>query len=168
MSTALTQSTETQSTMRVDRLDDGLCVVTFDRPGSSANIFSRAVLRELEGVVDSISGDSSIKAVVFTSAKKNIFVAGADVHEIASLEDKDGELEGFVKLGQRAMQKIADLRPLTVAAIHGQALGGGCELALACDLRILADDVSIGLRETALAAYRFARIPPTRAAHRNT
>lgn len=131
--------------------EDGVCVLTFDRPDSPANIFDRQTLEELEGHV-SVIADANLgaKALVLTSAKKSIFVAGADLKAIRQMDA--AELRSFIELGQRVFQRIAELKIPTVAAIHGAALGGGCEVALACDWRVASPDPStkIGLPETKL------------------
>ncbi|MEQ1860793.1 MAG: 3-hydroxyacyl-CoA dehydrogenase NAD-binding domain-containing protein [Chthoniobacteraceae bacterium] len=129
---------------------DGVCVVTFDRPGTSANVFDRAALLELGAHLDAIAADTAIRAVVFVSAKPAIFIAGADLHAISSLSDD--ALRELVELGQGTFTRISSLKVPTVAAIHGACLGGGCELALACDYRIATPDraTKIGLPETQL------------------
>jgi 3-hydroxyacyl-CoA dehydrogenase/enoyl-CoA hydratase/3-hydroxybutyryl-CoA epimerase len=131
--------------------DDHICVLTFDRPGSAANIFDRRTLTELGEEIDFIAGTLQIKGVILTSAKRSIFIAGADLHlmnEDASSQD----VRDFVELGQNVMNRLAALPIPTVAAIHGAAVGGGCELCLACDYRIASSDrqTKIGLPETQL------------------
>jgi 3-hydroxyacyl-CoA dehydrogenase/enoyl-CoA hydratase/3-hydroxybutyryl-CoA epimerase len=128
----------------------GLCIVTFDRPGSSANIFDRATLEELGKHIEAIAADGQITGVVLTSAKPSIFVAGADLNALASL--REGELDGFIELGQQVFTAIASLKVPTVAAIHGACVGGGYEVALACDYRVASSDrvTKIGLPETKL------------------
>jgi 3-hydroxyacyl-CoA dehydrogenase/enoyl-CoA hydratase/3-hydroxybutyryl-CoA epimerase len=129
---------------------EGLCILTFDRAGSSANIFDRGTLQELVGHLDAIPSDGAVKGVVFFSAKPSIFIAGADLHALQSL--RDDELERFIALGQEAFNKITALKVPTVAAIHGACVGGGYELCLACDYRVASTDraTKIGLPETQL------------------
>src|SRR5258705_570252 len=140
-----------QRTIRKTVRDDGICILTFDRPGSSANIFDRRALIELGEEVDLIASDSKIKGLVLTSAKRSIFIAGADIKamsENASPED----IGKLVELGQDVMNRLAALTIPTAAAIHGAAVGGGYELCLACDYRIASTDraTKIGLPETQL------------------
>jgi len=140
-----------QRTIRKTVRDDGICILTFDRPGSSANIFDRRALAELGEELDSIASDSKIKGLVLTSAKRSIFIAGADIKamsENASPED----IGKLVELGQDVMNRLAALTIPTAAAIHGAAVGGGYELCLTCDYRVASTDkaTKIGLPETQL------------------
>ncbi len=131
-------------------IGDGLCVLAFDRPDSSANVFDRATLTELDRHLDLLEQDAGLKGVVLASAKKNIFIAGADLHSLAdaSLD----EIRSLIEFGQKVFNRLATLPVPTVAAIHGAAMGGGCELALACDWRVAstAKETKIGLPETQL------------------
>ncbi len=133
------------------RSGDGIYTLCFDRPDSSANLFDEDTLRELEEHIDALAQGEKPAGLVFLSAKPGIFIAGADLKILAG--DLSGaELADFVERGQRLMQKVADLPFPTVAAIHGACLGGGYELALACDYRVATTDraTKIGLPETRL------------------
>ena len=131
--------------------EDGVCILTFDRTDSPANIFDRQTLEELDAHIHAI-GEASlgVRGLVLISAKKSIFFAGADLKAIRQMNRE--ELRSFIELGQKVFQKIAELKFPTVAAIHGAALGGGCEIALACDWRAASPDActKIGLPETKL------------------
>ncbi len=132
-------------------LDGGVCVLTFDRPDSSANIFDRKTLEELEAHITAIAEPGlGAKGLILISAKPSIFVAGADLRSIQLLS-RD-ELRNFIELGQRTFSRITALKIPTVAAIHGAAVGGGFEVTLACDWRIASPDraTKIGLPETQL------------------
>ena len=130
---------------------DQICILTFDRPDSSANIFDRTTLAELDRHLDFLRADASLKGLVLVSAKKSIFIAGADLLSIFA-ETRPEALRELIELGQRVFNRIAHLPCPTVAAIHGAALGGGCEIALACDWRVASTDsvTKIGLPETQL------------------
>ena len=148
-----TVSSPEQAQRTIQRIvrDDQICVLTFDRPGSAANIFDRRTLAELEEEIDFIAGASQLKGLVLTSAKSSIFIAGVDLklmNEGASLE----EVRELIELGQRVMNRLAALPIPTVAAVHGVALGGGYELCLACDYRLASSDraTRLGLPETLL------------------
>ncbi len=130
---------------------DQICILTFDRPDSSANIFDRATLVELDRNLDFLSAAGGLKGLVLVSAKKSIFIAGADLLSMFA-ETRPEALRELIELGQRVFNRIADLPCPTVAAIHGAALGGGCEIALACDWRVASMEAAtrIGLPETQL------------------
>ena len=125
-------------------------VLTFDREGSSANIFDRPALVELNEKLDALSAHPELSGLIIRSAKPSIFIAGADLKVLSSLQGDD--LRDLIELGQSTFQKLARLPYVTVAAIHGACVGGGCELALACDWRVASDASStkIGLPETNL------------------
>ncbi len=131
--------------------DDHICVLTFDRPDSGANIFDAATLAELNEHLDAVEKDASLRGLIIASAKKSIFVAGADLKTLLQAA-KAGEMRGFIERGQQVFNRLADLRIPTVAAIHGASAGGGYEVALACGYRVASDDPAtrIGLPETSL------------------
>ena len=131
--------------------DDHICVLTFDRPDSGANIFDAATLDELNEHLDDVENDTSIRGLIITSAKKSIFVAGADLKTLLQAA-KTGEMRGFIERGQQVFNRLANFKIPTVAAVHGASAGGGYEVALACDYRIASDDPAtrIGLPETGL------------------
>ncbi|MDP3070836.1 MAG: 3-hydroxyacyl-CoA dehydrogenase NAD-binding domain-containing protein [Opitutaceae bacterium] len=129
----------------------GIATLTFDRAGSSANVFDRATLEELDTHLAFLTAASGLKGVVLASAKPAIFIAGADLHAF-SPAPAESVLTALVALGQNVFARLAALPVPTVAAIHGACLGGGCELALACDWRVAsnAKATRIGLAETQL------------------
>jgi 3-hydroxyacyl-CoA dehydrogenase/enoyl-CoA hydratase/3-hydroxybutyryl-CoA epimerase len=128
-----------------------VCVLTFDRPDSGANIFDAATMSELGEHVDAIERDDSLRGLIITSAKKSIFIAGADLKTLLK-QAPTGEMREFIADGQRVFNRIAALKIPTVAAIHGACAGGGYEVTLACDYRVASDDPAtrIGLPETTL------------------
>ncbi|PYI90480.1 MAG: hypothetical protein DME97_17545 [Verrucomicrobia bacterium] len=131
--------------------DDAICILTFDRPESGANIFDAATMQSLREQMDAIEKDASIKGVIVTSAKKSIFIAGADLKTLLK-QAQTGEMRGFISEGQKVFNRLAALKMPTVAAIHGACAGGGYEITLACDYRVASDDpaTKIGLPETTL------------------
>jgi 3-hydroxyacyl-CoA dehydrogenase/enoyl-CoA hydratase/3-hydroxybutyryl-CoA epimerase len=131
--------------------DDHICVLTFDRPDSGANIFDAATLDELNQHLDFIENDASLRGLIIASAKKSIFIAGADLQTLLQ-QAQSGDMHAFIGEGQRIFGRLADLKIPTVAAIHGACAGGGYEITLACDYRIASDDPAtrIGLPETTL------------------
>src|SRR5882672_3915796 len=131
--------------------DDQICVLTFDRPDSAANIFDRATLAELNEHINYVLCNSNLKGVVITSAKKSIFIAGADLTQLAKARTA-GELRDMIEFGQMVFNHLTQLPVPVVAAIHGACVGGGYELCLACNYRIASPDkaTKIGLPETQL------------------
>src|ERR1700745_1596336 len=141
----------TAPTIRRETSEDHICVLMFDRPHSGANIFDAATLDELNEHLDAVEKDPSLRGLIIASAKKSIFVAGADLKTLLQAA-KTGEMRGFSERGQQVFNRLAELSIPTVAAIHGASAGGGYEVALACDYRVATDDPAtrIGLPETTL------------------
>ncbi len=131
-------------------MEGEICHLIFDQPGSSANVFSMEALRDLWREVEFLAAQPGLRGVILRSAKPEIFCAGADLQAFQSLS-RDS-LEEFILLGQRVFRAFEELPLRKVAAIHGACVGGGCELALACDVRVATDASStkIGLPETNL------------------
>jgi 3-hydroxyacyl-CoA dehydrogenase/enoyl-CoA hydratase/3-hydroxybutyryl-CoA epimerase len=144
-------SVATRSLIQREIGDDHVCVLTFDRPESGANIFDEPTMSELSEHVDFIEGDASLRGLIITSAKKSIFIAGADLKTLLK-QAQSGQLREFIAEGQRVFNRIAALKIPTVAAINGACAGGGYEVTLACDWRIASDEPAtrIGLPETTL------------------
>ena len=141
----------TRSLIQRETDADRVCLLTFDRPESGANIFDAATMSELSEHVDAIEGDQSLRGLIVISAKKSIFIAGADLKTLLK-QAQTGELRDFIAEGQRVFNRIAALKIPSVAAIHGACAGGGYEITLACDWRVASDDPAtrIGLPETTL------------------
>jgi len=131
--------------------DDGICVLTFDRPESGANIFDVPTMENLSAHLDAIEKNPAIRGLIVTSGKKSIFIAGADLKTLLE-QAQTGELRAFIAEGQKVFNRLAALKVPTVAAIHGACAGGGYEITLACDYRVASSDpaTKIGLPETAL------------------
>ena len=130
--------------------DDGIVTVWFDVPGKPVNTCSPRCLDELADSIGAIERDGACRGVIFASAKLRSFIAGADLHEIRRMSRS--QVEAYLAQGQALFERIAHLKVPTVAAINGDCLGGGFELALACRSRVAADDpsISIGLPEVKL------------------
>lgn len=135
-----------RESVRVDTHGDGVRVLTMDSP--PVNALGRELVDRLGKILGELREDSGARCLILRSAGNN-FCAGADLKERAAMSLDD--VRAFVPLLAGVCNAIASLPYPTIASVRGTAAGGGCELALACDLRLLADDARIGLRETALA-----------------
>jgi 3-hydroxyacyl-CoA dehydrogenase/enoyl-CoA hydratase/3-hydroxybutyryl-CoA epimerase len=137
----------------LERDADGIAWLSFDKPGGSTNVLSREALVELDSHLKTFDG-APPRGVVIRSAKKSGFIAGADVREFSQLTSADQAFE-LVRAAQGILAHLESLPCPTVAIIHGFALGGGLELALACRYRvgIRGDNFSIGLPEVMLGIH---------------
>ena len=129
----------------------GVANIIFDLPNEKINKLSADVLIELERAINVIDGNKAIRVVLISSAKKDIFIAGADINEIKSITNKKEALEK-VSRGQDILNKLAKIKIPTIAIIKGACLGGGLELALACKYRvgIINPKTQLGLPEVNL------------------
>lgn len=132
-------------------IKNGIANLVFDLPNEKVNKLSAPVMGELEEVLDQIKNNKEIKALVISSAKKDIFIAGADINEIKGLTN-EADARKKVSRGQEIMNKIETLQVPTIALINGACLGGGLELALACDHRfaVVNAKTQLGLPEVNL------------------
>ncbi|PAA63433.1 hypothetical protein BOX15_Mlig026764g1, partial [Macrostomum lignano] len=126
----------------------GVCVALLNRP-QAKNALSKSLIGALESAFAAVRSQRALRALVFGSAVPGVFCAGADLKERATMPESD--VGPFVAKARDLLQELAELPLPTVAAIDGAALGGGLELALACDLRVASDDARLGLVETRLA-----------------
>jgi len=138
---------------RLETDADGVAWLTLDQQGAGANTLGSAVMRELNDRLAEIESGKP-RALVIRSAKDSGFIAGADITEFTGLADVE-QAYRLVRTGQQVFDRIAALPMPTAAAIHGFALGGGLELALACDYRVGADDgrLNLGLPEVLLGIH---------------
>ncbi|WP_191562393.1 enoyl-CoA hydratase-related protein [Metabacillus idriensis] len=128
-------------------VEKNLAVVTLNRP-EVFNCFNYETLLELEAAVEDIRTNREVRAVIFTGAGEKAFCAGADLKERKTLTDEQVK-RNLYKIGE-VFTKIDTLPQPTIAAINGYAFGGGMELALSCDFRLIAEGASVGLTETGL------------------
>src|SRR6202030_2571652 len=121
-----------------------IATITINRP-KALNALNRAVLEEITRVLRDIRHDASVRVLIVTGAGERAFVAGADIAAMSEMSVTDG-LE-FTRLGHRVMHTFEDLPIPVIAAVNGFALGGGLELAMACDLIIASDKARFGQPE---------------------
>lgn len=126
---------------------DGIGTVTINRP-KALNALNAATVSELNTLIDEITADHEVKVVIVTGAGPKSFVAGADITEMRPLNAFQGRAWG--KQGQDVFTKLENLPQPVIAAVNGFALGGGCELAMACDIRIASEKARFGQPEVGL------------------
>jgi enoyl-CoA hydratase/carnithine racemase len=139
--------------IRLTTRPDSVAVLTFDQPNSKANILTTELWKELEATLDSLQPRTELKGMVLASAKPDIFIAGADLKLLANAPGpNDPAVRAFIQLGLRVLEKLESLPFPTCAAINGAALGGGLEVALACDHIVCgtSEKVKLGLPEVTL------------------
>ena len=124
-----------------------IAVATINRP-KALNALNSEVLSDLDELVATVKADDEIRALVITGSGEKAFVAGADIGEMSTLTKEGGT--AFGKHGNDVFRAIETLPIPTIAAVNGFALGGGCELSMACDIRICADTAVFGQPETGL------------------
>ena len=125
-------------------MHDRLGIVTINRP-EALNALNSRVVRELSMTIDHLSMAMDVGAIILTGAGDKAFVAGADIKEMAGLSAL--EMRAFSEMGRRLGDAMAGCNKPIIAAVNGYALGGGCELALACDIRIASDHAKLGQPE---------------------
>jgi 3-hydroxyacyl-CoA dehydrogenase/enoyl-CoA hydratase/3-hydroxybutyryl-CoA epimerase len=133
--------------------EDGLGILTFDRPGEKVNAFSREVFEEFAEVLLRLAREPRLRGLLIRSGKPDTFIAGADVKEFVAIPA--GQIREGSARGQALFEQLARLPVPTVTAINGVCLGGGTELALACDYRLMSDSpkAKIGLPEVRLGIF---------------
>lgn len=131
-------------------IENHIAIVVINRP-KALNALNETVLTELYRKMDELNQNKDVKVVILTGSGEKAFAAGAD---IAAMQQMDcEEAKQFSHLGQKTMDKIANMRPFVIAAVNGYALGGGCELAMACDMRVASDKARLGIPEVTLGVF---------------
>ncbi len=126
------------------QVEEGIATVTFNRP-KALNALNDDLFREFSSAMDEISANEDIRVVILTGAGDKSFVAGADITELATYDALQAKY--FSQKGQRAISKLQDLPIPVIAAVNGFALGGGNEMALACDFIYASENAKFGLPE---------------------
>ncbi|HEX6322201.1 MAG TPA: enoyl-CoA hydratase-related protein [Vicinamibacterales bacterium] len=124
--------------------DGAVAIVTINRP-KVLNALNTATMEELASVMNELGADEDVRAIVLTGAGEKSFVAGADINELAVQTPVGGR--EHAQRGQRVLNAIEQLGKPVVAAVNGFAFGGGCELAMACTVRVAADTAKLGQPE---------------------
>lgn len=128
-------------------VNDRIATITINRP-EKLNALNKKVFEELDSIVDRVIADSDILSAIITGSGERAFVAGADIVEFSELDAASGE--HLALRGQMVFDKIETCSKIFVAAVNGYALGGGCELAMACHFRIASDNAKFGQPEVNL------------------
>jgi 3-hydroxypropionyl-coenzyme A dehydratase len=137
--------------IQIERLPDEIAIITINRP-EVLNAINVDVIAELSSAIDIVSVDDNVKVVVITGKGERSFCAGADIRYVANIDPI--EAERYASSVHSMLNKIENLEKPVIAAINGYALGGGCEIALACDIRIASANAKIGQTEVKIG------IPP--------
>ncbi|MEQ1875850.1 MAG: enoyl-CoA hydratase-related protein [Bdellovibrionia bacterium] len=126
---------------------NGIGILTISRP-QALNALNRQVLLGFDAFVEEMWDDSSLRVLILTGHGEKAFVAGADIKELASLDTQGAR--SFSELGHNLLRSFEEWRVPVIAAVNGFALGGGCELAMACDFILASENASFGLPEVGL------------------
>ena len=124
--------------------EERFAIITLNRP--PANAISETLMRELNAALTELAADDAVRAVIITGAGDKIFCAGSDLGSAFA----GGSVDDFIRLGNALMRKIERFPKPVIAAINGHALGGGCEIAMACHFRLLKESARMGQTETNL------------------
>ena len=138
--------TMSYSTLLVE-MENGICTITINRP-DKLNALNKEVFNDLDKAIDEVNNNPAIKTAIITGAGPKAFVAGADISEFGGLNRE--QAMALAKRGQDVFFKIENSRKPIVAAVNGFALGGGCELAMACHFRLCSENAKFGQPEVNL------------------
>jgi enoyl-CoA hydratase len=140
-------TTAEKPTTQVELIRDGVVATLQLSSETGVNVFSSCVIGAIGSHIDAVRNDASIRFVVLRGVGKT-FAAGADIEQMSRFHEEDGQI--FSKHGHHVFDAIAALPQVTIAALNGHALGGGCEIAIACDFRIAVTGAKLGQPESRL------------------
>jgi 3-hydroxyacyl-CoA dehydrogenase/enoyl-CoA hydratase/3-hydroxybutyryl-CoA epimerase len=149
-----------------EKTDEGIAIVTADCPGTSVNKISVALVNEVDRLLEDISGDDSVKALVLMSAKEDNFFVGADLYELDRMKSPE-EVIAYVSKGHSVLNRIEKMKIPVIACINGNCLGGGLEIALACHYRMAVNspdtvlgspEVQVGLIQDSAGVLRLPKL----------
>ena len=133
------------------QINDGICTVKINRP-QKLNAMNVDVAKEIISTFKQLEKDDNVKVIILTGEGEKAFSAGADIEYMSKISPE--ESERYAKLGQELTATVENITKPTIAAVNGFALGGGCELAMSCDIRLASDNAKIGQPEVTIG------IPP--------
>lgn len=137
----------------VQMLEDGIAKMHFDAENESVNKFDQETNKQFSEAVTALEGNSDVKGLIVTSGKK-VFIAGADITEfVGYFQKEEAEIKKWIVDINAIFNRFEDLPFPKVAAVNGAALGGGCEMTLVCEYRVMGDKAQIGLPETQLGIF---------------
>ena len=131
--------------------EDGVCIVKINRP-EKLNAMNTDVAKEIIKTFQQLDKDDDVKVIILTGQGDKAFSAGADIEYMSQISADESEV--YAKLGQELTETVENVSKPTIAAVNGFALGGGCELAMSCDIRIASDNAKFGQPEVTIG------IPP--------
>lgn len=129
------------------KVDNNIAVVTINRP-EKLNALNNEIIEELDKVFSQLNENENVYVIILTGSGEKAFVAGADISELNNLDEQKAKM--FSEKGQKVFTKIEKMEKPVIAAVNGYALGGGCEIALACNIRLASDNAVFGQPEVNL------------------
>jgi len=128
-------------------VENGVAVVTFNRP-KVLNALNNQTIEELAAIVEDLQKNKTVKGVIITGSGEKAFISGADINELSAIDSLQGK--AFARKGQKVYLALENLGKPVIAAVNGYALGGGCELAMACHIRLASENAVFGQPEVNL------------------
>ncbi len=138
-----------EATILLERTENHIVILTFNRP-QSLNALDFGTMHQFARMIDELSLDESVRVLILTGAGGRAFCSGADIHDFADKND-EAQARDFISLMGDALLKMERLPIPVIAAINGYAMGGGSEIALACDMRIIDEKARMGLVQMRMA-----------------